>query len=107
MWLNQRPGATHVFKRPDDSPKTAYRRLRDAFTNAVDRSGIGRKVTPQDCRRTVASLLAARGINQKVAAEFLGHSDITTTAKYYQAVQEDTLRGVVVSLRPTGTEGKQ
>ena len=55
----------------------------------------------------MASLLAARGINQKVAAEFLGHSDITTTAKYYQAVQEDTLRGVVVSLRPTGTDGKR
>ena len=72
----------------------------------MDRTDIGRKVTPQDCRRTVASLLAARGVNQKVAAEFLGHSDITTTSKYYQAVQEDTLRGVVVSLRPTGTEGK-
>jgi integrase len=107
VWLNKRPGAPHVFKRPDDSPKGVYRRLRDAFENAVDRSGIGRKVTPQDCRRTVASLLAARGINQKVAAEFLGHTDITTTAKYYQAVQEDTLRGVVVSLRPTGTNGKR
>ncbi len=71
------------------------------------RSGIGRNVTPQDCRRTVGSLLAARGINQRVAAEFLGHSEITTTANYYQAVQEETLRGVVVSLRPTGTEEKQ
>ena len=48
----------------------------------------------------------ASGLGLKVAAEFLGHSDITTTAKYYQAVQEETLRGVVVSLRPTGTEGK-
>jgi site-specific recombinase XerD len=61
----------------------------------------------QDLRGTVGTLLPERGVNQKVAAELLGHSDITTTAKYYQAVQEDTLRGVVVSLRPTGTEGKQ
>ncbi|MGD1001488.1 MAG: tyrosine-type recombinase/integrase, partial [Candidatus Brocadiia bacterium] len=38
LWINKRPGATHVFKRPDDSSKAAYRRLRDAFKDAVDRS---------------------------------------------------------------------
>jgi integrase len=52
----------------------------------------------------VGSLLAARGVNQKVASEFLGHTDIATTAKYYQAVRPETLRQVVATLRPTGTQ---
>ena len=60
-------------------------------------------MTLQDCRRTVGSLLAERGVNQRVAMEFLGHSNIATTAKFYQAVRPETLKAVVVELRPTGT----
>ena len=71
----------------------------------MERSGIGRNVTLQDCRRTVGSLLAERGVNQRVAMEYLGHSNIGATARFYQAVKADTLRAVVVNLRPTGSEG--
>jgi integrase len=73
------------------------------FNGAVERSGIGRNVTLQDCRRTVGSLLAERGVNQRVAMEYLGHSNISTTARFYQAVRPDMLHGVVVNLRPTGS----
>ena len=43
-------------------------------------------------------------LNERVAMEFLGHANIATTAKFYQAVRPETLKGVVVKLRPTGTE---
>ena len=46
------------------------------------------------------------GINQRVAAEVLGHSDLRTTAKYYQHIDRDTVRGVVLQLNPTGTDVK-
>ena len=82
-----------------------YSRLSRRFKAAVKRSGIGRNVTLQDCRKTVGSLLAERGVNQRVAMEYLGHSNIATTARYYQAVKADTLKAVVVNLRPTGSKG--
>ena len=69
-------------------------------------SGIKRHVVPHDLRKTVGTLLAERGVNQKVAAEYLGHATSTTTERYYQRVQDETLRAVVVNLRPTGTNGK-
>ena len=71
---------------------------------AVKRAGIGRNVTLHDLRRTVGSLLAERGINQRVAIEFLGHSNITTTARLYQVVRPETIKKTIMQLRPTGTE---
>ena len=103
-WLLCRVGKAYVFREEGEHPRTPYLRLYRAFTNAVARAGIARHVTPHDLRRTVGSLLAARGVNQRVAMELLGHADIGTTAKYYQSVSAETLKGVVVNLRPTGTE---
>ena len=98
-----RKGWTYLFREEVEKPRVTYRRLFDKLKAAVERSGIGRKVTPQDLRQTVGSLLAERGVNQRVAMEYLGHTNISTTAKYYQAVRPDTLRAVVATLRPTGT----
>jgi site-specific recombinase XerD len=47
--------------------------------------------------------MAAEGINQRVAAEVLGHSDMRTTAKFYQAVAPETVREVILRLKPTNT----
>ena len=104
-WLLGRPVTGHVFRNAEDGQRAHYKRVARRFQTAVRRAGIGRNVTLQDCRRTVGSLLAEHGINQRVAMEFLGHTDIATTAKYYQAVRPETLRGVVGTLRPTGTNG--
>ena len=103
LWLMARLGRTYVFRDEVEKQRTTYRRLFDEFKAAVKRAGIGRKVTPHDLRRTVGSLLAERGVNQRVAMEYLGHTNIGTTARYYQAVRPDTLRAVVARLRPTGT----
>ena len=94
----------YVFRDDEQKPRAHYHHIAKLFKAAVEAAGLGRKVTLHDLRRTVGSLLAARGVNQKVASEFLGHTDITTTARYYQAVRPETLRQVVATLRPTGTQ---
>ena len=103
LWLAQRNGSKHVFRDLRDGPRVTYSRLSRRFKATVERSGIGRNVTLQDCRRTVGSLLAERGVNQRVAMEYLGHSNIATTARFYQAVRADTLKATVLNLRPTGS----
>ena len=105
LWLEQRNGSRHVFREGSDKPRGHYKRIARRFQTAVKHAGIGRNVTLHDLRRTVGSLLAKRGINQRVAMEYLGHSNIATTAKFYQAVSPETLRGVAEKLRPTGSEG--
>ena len=106
LWLMQRRCKPHVFRNAGDKAREQYHKIARRFKNAVKESGIGRNVTLQDCRRTVGSLLAERGINQRVAMEVLGHSNIATTARFYQAVSPETLRNAVAQLRPTGTDDK-
>ena len=102
-WYEHRPFGRFVFRQDGEDVRTTVERLRDRFRGAVVRAKIGRKLTPHDLRRTVGSLLAARGINQRVAMEVLGHSSIGTTAKFYQAVSAETIKNAVLSLRPTGS----
>ena len=106
-WLMKRDCKPHVFKEEGDNARGHYKRIARRFKTVVAHAGIGRNVTLHDLRRTVGSLLAERGVNQRVAMEFLGHSNITTTAKFYQAVRPETLKAVVVNLRPTGTDNAQ
>lgn len=54
--------------------------------------------------RTVGTRLAEAGVNEAVAAAYLGHTDITTTAKFYQRIRAEVLRDTVEKLRRTGTE---
>jgi integrase len=105
VWLLKRGLKPHVFREPDDKARGHYKRIARRFQTAVKHAKIGRNVTLQDCRRTVGSLLAERGVNQRVAMEYLGHSNIATTAKFYQAVRPETLRATMLNLRPTGSEG--
>jgi len=97
-WRMQRKGKALVFAEEGDPPRKHYHQIKVRFDAAVTRSGIDRR-TLQDLRRTVGSLLAARGVNQKVAAEILGHADIRTTTWFYQEVSQDTLGDTLLRLR--------
>ena len=55
---------------------------------------------PRPSRRTVACLLAERGVNQRIAMEVLGDSNIAATANYYEAIRPEALKAVVVKLHP-------
>lgn len=97
-WRLQRPRHGLVFGEADDGPREHYCSIVRRFRKVIEESGL-RWVTPQDCRRTLGSRLAARGVNQKVISTILGHSNISTTAKYYQNVDAKTIHGVIVDIR--------
>lgn len=67
------------------------------FKKIVRRSGI-QPCTIHDLRRTFCTDLARAGVNQLVIQRLAGHADAATTAKYYQVVQDDTLRGAILRL---------
>ena len=48
--------------------------------------------------------MAEAGVNEAVASAYLGHTDIATTAKFYQRIRAEVLRDTVEKLRRTGTE---
>jgi len=51
--------------------------------------------------------LSERGVNQKVAAEVLGHSDPQTTGRHYQNIRPEVIKAAVLSLRPTGADAEK
>jgi len=59
--------------------------------------------TLHDIRRTVGTRLAEAGINEAIAAAYLGHTDIHTTAKFYQKIRTEVLKDTVDKMRCTGT----
>lgn len=102
-WKIRRVRHACVFHEDGAHSRRVYDRITTKFDTAVTAAGIPRR-TLQDLRRTVGTLLAERGVNQKVAAEVLGHSDPRTTARYYQAVRPEAIKAAILSLRPTGTD---
>lgn len=98
-WQRERGLNPMVFADATGDGRVHYHHIRRKFDAAAKRAGLEGR-TLHDLRRTVGSLLAARGVNQKVAAEILGHSDIRTTARYYQNVSPETIRDTVLTLRP-------
>jgi len=97
-WRRQRTAATRVFGEEDGPDRAHYRRIRARFSKAVARAGI-RRITLHDLRRTLGSRLAMAGVNQKVASVVLGHSNIATTARFYQAVEKATIKEAVLRVR--------
>lgn len=54
----------------------------------VEAAGVPR-FTCHDQRKTFGTDLARAGVSQRVATDLIGHGDIRTTARYYQAVDEE------------------
>lgn len=48
-----------------------------------------RKVKIKDLRTTFATRCMESGVSEKVISKWLGHSNTTTTSKYYEKVQSD------------------
>ncbi len=63
------------------------RNVSRAFTRARDEAGV-RHGSLKTLRSTVATQLAEAGVHPKKAQAFLGHSDMSTTMKYYTAAGE-------------------
>lgn len=82
--LRNRPAdwSGHIFLNTKGKPWTknalclAFRRLRN-------KTGINPQCVLYTFRHTVATTLAARGVNQAVLAAYMGHTNVTMTARYY------------------------
>jgi len=57
-------------------------------------------------RKTFASYLASKGIDQAKIADLLGHDDASTTRKYYAAVATDNLRKELNGIFPVRSADK-
>jgi integrase len=104
LWRLRRLGKTYVFAEENTRPRKFYESMKRRFDRAVEKAGIER-CTPHDLRRTVGTRLAEAGVNEAVAAAYLGHADISTTVKFYQRIRKEVLKETVDRLRATGTTG--
>ncbi len=75
-------------------------KLQKLFTKAVKAAGI-EHCTFHDLRRTFCTDLARVGVNQLVVQKLAGYSSQTTTAKYYQHIDDPMKRDAVDKLRRT------
>lgn len=71
-----------------------------AFARAVERAGIP-KCRLHDLRHTAATLALKNGANLKEVQEFLGHSNISTTANIYAHVDMEQKKSIADGLAAT------
>jgi integrase len=69
----------------------------DGFRRIVEAAGI-EYCTFHDLRRTFCTDLARLGVNQLIVQKLAGHADASTTAKYYQHVDDPMKRDAVAKL---------
>jgi integrase len=101
QWREWRKGKPMIFDEEGAGQRDHYNRIRDKYERVA--SSIGLDKTFQNMRQTVGCLLARQKVNEKAAAAYLGHTNVATTAKYYQTVGDETIKAMGRSLRKTGT----
>ena len=67
------------------------------FRAIVEAAGIAR-CTIHDLRRTFCTDLARLGVNQLIAQRLAGHASSSTTAKYYQHIDDGSKRDAILKL---------
>lgn len=62
----------------------------------LKRAGISKDLTNHCFRHNLATQMVARNVNLQIVSEFMGHSNVSTTARYYSRVSiEDKTRALV------------
>lgn len=59
------------------------------MTKIIHKLEMKRKVKIKDLRTTFATRCMENGVSEKVISKWLGHTNTTTTSKYYEKVQSD------------------
>lgn len=98
-WRLQRPvGVPRIWGREGERDRATADNMSRMIASASILA-IGRRVTAQDLRRTVATRLAEYGASEALCAAALGHSDVLTTAQYYQRFNVRTIRALMRGAR--------
>jgi len=69
----------------------SVRSIQQVFWQGVNRLGIKRKVKPHSLRHSRATHLKEAGVDIKDISDFLGHSQLKTTADFYLKLAKLTL----------------
>ena len=80
--LRKRPVISEFVFLDEDDKRLTKEKVSRKFAMAKAVAGITRRFRIHDLRHTFASTLVSSGVNLKVVSDLLGHSDITTTARY-------------------------
>lgn len=81
----------HFHGQPVDSIKSAW-------TNALKRAGISRRIRPYDLRHASATELIAQGVDIGTVAKLMGHSSPIMILNHYQYVMDKQKQSAVESL---------
>jgi integrase len=95
-----RPGDVPIFTMADGSPwgkSFQSRRMRDASKAAK----VHPRVTLTDLRDAYGSLLLNAGVPLEVVSKAMGHASITTTAKHYAHLLQETVDKAIRDALPT------
>ncbi len=85
------------------NPKTGTRftAIQNSFDSIIKKAGLGGKpgvdkIRFHDLRHTAATRLAVAGKDMKFIAQYLGHTDVRTSARYVHYSDEDLKRGAEI-----------
>jgi integrase len=88
-------GSTFVFSEDGGATPVHPDRMSKVFAAAADRAGV--QCTLKDLRSYAATVLA-ESAGLKVAQAFLGHRDVTTTARHYASARQSAMVAGVAAL---------
>jgi len=85
-----------ISKRSNQSKKESIHPLTFiAQVNDVMKSILGAGYTSHSFRQGLITQMGAKGINAKIIAQFIGHSDVKTTMRYIKPTDEDVKKAMI------------
>lgn len=94
--MKQNPGSEYLFVNPKTG--TRYTTIQNSWDGILKKAGLfGKagvdKIRFHDIRHTAATNLARAGMDMKFIAQYLGHADVRTSARYIHYNDEDLKKG--------------
>jgi integrase len=100
--LKQNPASEYIFTNPKTG--TRFTTIQNSWKDIVAKAGLTGKpgvdrLRFYDLRHTAATSLARAGKDMEFIAQYLGHSDVRTSARYIQYSDEDLRDGAEIFAR--------
>jgi site-specific recombinase XerD len=87
-WAHERPPLPHLFASPKTGKLPLLTTVRKAIARAAKEAWIQKRVTPHTLRHSFATHLLDEGTDVHVVRELLGHTSLSSTARYARVTQK-------------------